>query len=335
MKQQNFLFVDLVSSIFLLVILIGNFMGLLYITDGNLVISILGSMFLVICYFFVVNLLKNNKEVMMKNNFLHGSTLFWFFFLTLGYGSFFLMSHFINIEYNCKEQIKNEASIKIKLVDSIALAYKKRSKEDLQNFEVQLKNKLTLYKDTKNIAIKNAIKNELLQDPYKVDAGILGNSEYINVDEVASAKVNPYQLKIEKNNQNIEKTISLNSKKYQSIFDNWKRLSLVGTYSKLNQYVDQNIGLINTKIEELPLDKTPIKVSLNKSQIPLNDPFKLNKLYPPQIVLPLIVIIIIHLFILIPFLSHKVRGYKNSSSKSNSNNSKGNIEKKQKGTIEL
>ena len=268
---------------------------------------------------------------MMKNNFLHGSTLFWFFFLILGCGSFILMSHFINIEYNCKEQIKKEASIKIKLVDSIALAYKKRSKEDLLNFEAQLKTKLTLYKATKN----NALKNELLQDPYKVDAGILNTPEFINVDEIASAKVNPYQLKIEKNNQNIEKTISLNSKKYQSIFDNWKRLSLVATYSKLNQYVDENIGLINSKIEELPIDKTPIKVSLNKSQIPLNDFFKLNKLYPPKIVLPLIVIIIIHLFILIPFLSHKVRGYKNSSSKSSSNNSKGHVEKKQKGTIEL
>ena len=333
MKQQNFLFVDLVSSIFLLVILIGNFMGLLYITDGSLVISILGSMFLVICYFFVVHLLKNNKEVMMKHNFLHGSTLFWLFFLILGYGSFFLMSHFINIEYNCKEQIKKEATSKIRLVDSLAAAYKKRSKDDVLNFEAQLKTKLTIYKSTKS----KTIKNELLEDPYKVDAGILINPQFINVDEVASAKVNPYQLKIEKNNENIEKTIGLNSKKYQSVFDNWKRLSLVATYSKLNQYVEENIGLINTKIEELPLDKTPIEVSFNKNQIPLNNPTKLNKLYPPQITLPLIVIIIIHLFILIPFLSHKVRGYKNSTTKNNSNpnNSKGNIEKKQKGTIEL
>ena len=331
MKQQNFLFVDLVSSIFLLVILIGNFMGLLYITDGNLVISILGSMFLVICYFFVVQLLKNNKELMMKNNFLHGSILFWVFFLVLAYVSFGLMSHFINIEYNCKEQIKKEATEKIKLVDSIAVAYKKRSKEDVLNFEAQLKTKLTVYKATKS----NSIKNELVQDPYKVDAGILNTPEFINVDQVSRAKVNPYQLKIEKNNENIEKTISLNSKKYQSVFDNWKRLSLVATYSKLNQYIEENIGLINTKIEELPVDKTPIKVSFDKNQIPLNNPIKLNKLYPPKIALPLIIIIIIHLFILIPFLSHKVRGYKNSTPKSNFNNSKGTSEKKQKGTIEL
>jgi Ca2+/Na+ antiporter len=307
-------------------------MGLLYITDGSIPFSILGSMFLVICYFFVVQLLKKNKEVMMKNNFLHGSILFWFFFLMLGYVSFYLMSHFINIEYNCKDQIKQEASGKIKLVDKLAADYKKRSREDILNFEAQLKTKLTNYKITKN---KN-IKNELTQEPFNVNAAILINPEFINVDQVANAKVNPYQLKIDKNNKNIEKTISLNSKKYQSIFDNWKRFSLVVTYSKLNQYVDDNTNLINTKIAELPLVRTPIKPSFNRNQIPLNNPSKLNKLYPPQFTLPLIIILIIHMFILIPFLSHKVRGYKNSSPKNKTNKTtRGTSENKQKGTIEL
>ena len=110
MKQQNFLFVDLVSSIFLLVILIGNFMGLLYITDGSVVISILASLFLVVCYFFVVQQLKKNKEAMIKKNFLDFSLLFWAFFLMLGFVSFTLMSHFINVEYNCKEKHQRRAN---------------------------------------------------------------------------------------------------------------------------------------------------------------------------------------------------------------------------------
>jgi hypothetical protein len=272
---------------------------------------------------------------MMKKNFLHGSILFWVFFLLLGFVSFSLMSHSINIEYNCKNQIKKEATRKIKLVDSLAAEYKKRSRNDVLNFEAQLKSKL----DSLIKFNSNKLKNELLQDPYKVDPGILNTPEFINVDQVASAKVTPYQLKIDKNNQNIEKTISLNSKKYQSVFDNWKRLSLVATYSKLNEYVDENTTLINTKIAQLPVDKTPIIVSFNKNQIPLNSLSKLNKLYPPQIALPLIITFIIHLFILIPFLSYKVRGYKNSTPKNrtNTNNSsnKGASEKKQKGTIEL
>ena len=63
MKQQNFLFVDIISSFFLLLILTGNFMGLLYITEGNIALSLLGSLVLVVCYYFAVEQLKQNKEV--------------------------------------------------------------------------------------------------------------------------------------------------------------------------------------------------------------------------------------------------------------------------------
>ena len=320
MKQHNFLFVDIVSSIFLLVMLIGNFMGLLYITEGNLVISILASMFLVVCYYFVVQLMKKNKEQMIRNKFIHHSLLFGAFFLILGFISFYLMSHSINIEYNCKEQIKKEATAKIKLVDTLVAEYKKRSKTDILNFEAQLKTKLTSYKSSRSINTKN----ELLQEPYKVDASILASSAYINVNQVAGAKVTPCFLKIQKNINNMDTTIILNSKKYQSVFDNWKRLSLVATYSKLNQYVDENLVLINTKIADLPIDKTPIIISYNKNFIPLNSPSKLNKLYPPKVALPFFIIIITHLFILIPFLTYNVRVY-------NSNTT----EKKQKTTIEI
>ena len=337
MKQQNFLFVDLVSSIFLLVILIGNFMGLLYISGGSIPYSALGSIFLVICYFFVVQLLKKNKELMMKKNFLHGSILFWVFFLMLGFVSFFLMTHFINVEYNCKDQIKKEATRKIKLVDSLAAEYKKRSKEDVLTFEAELRSKLITYNDTKNISIKE----QLIHSPYNLTPGSLLDND-IDVENVANAKVVPYQSKIENNIKNIDTIIKLNSKMYQSVFDNWKRLSLVGTYSKLNLYVEDNLTLINSKIAELPLNKTPINVKFNNNQIPLNNPIELNKIYPLQIAIPLIVLIIIHLFILIPFLSHKVRDYKrsprNNNNNNNNNNNSSNIEqpvKKNTGTIEL
>lgn len=326
MKQQNFLFVELVSSIFLLIILIGNFMGLLYISDGNLAVSLLGSLFLVICYFFVIQMLKKNKEAMYKNKFMHSSILFWVFFLMLGFVSFTLMSHFINIEYNCKDQIKDEATQKIKLVDSLSAVYQKRAKADMLNFEAQLKTTLTQYQSTKS----NFLKDSLTKDPYMVDATVLSNPNFIDVSQVAVAKLTPIQLKITSNIKNIDSTIKLNSRKYQAVFDNWKRLSLMASYSKLNQYVEDNIRMLNLKISELPLDKTPVNVTYNEGQIPLNNPSKLNKLYPPKQLLPLFIIAIIHLFILIPFLLHQVRGYKSSSSPKKSKQSKSTT-----GTIEI
>jgi hypothetical protein len=304
MKQQNFLFVDLVSSIFLLILLIGNFLGLLYITEGNIVISMLGSMFLIVCYFFVIQLLKKNKEEMLKRKYFHRSLLFWVFFIMLGSASFFLMSHFINVEYNCKEQIKSEATEKIKLVDSIAAVYKKRAKDDVDNFGADLKNKLTRFKATND----KIVRNQLTLAPYLIGEQVLNNPSFINVDEIANATVAPFQLRIDNNVKNLDSTIRLNSDKYQSIFDNWKRLSLVAGYAKLNEYVEDNLSMINSKIEELPLDRTLIIPSYNKNQLPLNSPARLSKLYPPEFTLPLIVIVVIHLFILIPFLTKKIRG---------------------------
>lgn len=305
MKQQNFLFVDIISSIFLLIILIGNFMGLLYITEGNLAISMLGSMFIVVCYYFSVQQLRKNKEVMYKNNFMHLSSIFWLFFLILGIISFNLMSHFINVEFNCKETIKKEATAKINLVDSIAKVYKIRANADIQNFESELKTKLGDYKASPS----NSMRNTLMSAPYNLNFTVVANPDGININEVANAKVTPFQNKIDNNIKNIDKTISINNKNYQNVFDNWKRLSIVGTYAKLNQYVEDNIQSINTKIAELPLNKKEIKISFEKKQLPLNSPTKLNVQYPPNYLIPIFFILLTHIFILIPFLVWKIPDY--------------------------
>lgn len=308
MKQQNFLFVDIISSFFLLLILIGNFMGLLYITEGNIALSLLGSLVLVVCYYFAVDQLKKNKEAMYRSNFLHKSSVFWLFFLVLSYISFNLMAHFINVEYNCKNQIKAEANAKLNLVDKLAEDYKKRANTDLVNFEAELKTKLFRYKSTNS----NALRNELAGASYNVAENILNNPAFIDVNQVANAKVTPYSTKIVANIKNIQKTINDARPKYQSVFDNWKRFSLVETYAKLNQYVEDNVTLINSKIAQLPLDKTPIKVDYDTNQLPLNSPSELTILYKPNYWIPVIFIILTHLFLLIPFFTFKTEIYVDS-----------------------
>lgn len=274
--------------------------------------SLLCSVLLVVCYFFTIQLLKKNKEAMLKNKFLHTSLLFWIFFTLLGFVSYNLMSHFINIEYNCKNAVIKESSEKLQVVDSAFFQYQKRSKEDIANFDAQLRSKLN---DFKNGRIPS---KPLTDSPYNIEPNVLsGNKSYLNVNAIAAAIINPKQLKIEQNIKNIDSTISINNKKYQSVFDNWKRLSLMGTFIKLNQYVDDNINNINKNIEELPLNKTPLTFRFNQNQLPLSNPKELNKLYPPDYKIALIVILLTHIFILIPFFSHKVRGYVNSSNKKN------------------
>ena len=298
MKQQNFLFVELVSSLFLLVLLIGNFMGLLFIAEGNLPIAMLGSIFLILCYFFIGKLLLKNKEVMVKKRFLHPSLLFWGCFLFLGFTSFYLMGHFINIEYNCKAQIQSEVTQKIGLVDSLSQVYKKRATDDLQAFDSELKQKLEQLKINSNDI---GLRNELSLKPYNLDPLIISNPKYIDPNQVASAIGGPIQLKIGKTISYLDTILPVTNMKFLSVFTNWTRLSLVATYAKLNAYVDGNINMINAKFKELPLDNAPVLVAFDNKQLPLNNPSKLNDDFPPNYTLPLIVVIITHLFILLPF----------------------------------
>ena len=304
MKQQKFLFVELVSPIFLLILLISNFLGLLYILEGNIVFSMLGSIFMVICYYFDIQLLKKNKEAMLRRKYIHYSLLFWVFFILLGFVSFILMAHFINIEFTCKEQIKSEATRKINLVDSIAGEYKIRAKSDVQSFNAVLKSKLLKYQQNSNDVF---VKMDLATYPFSIKNEVLLDPN-MRVDDVTNATVAPWELIIENNIKNLDTTITRNSGKFQSIFDNWKRLSLVSSYTKLNEYVDENLKMINSKLKDLPMNDSLINLSYNKSQLPLNSPIKLYRLYSPNLSIPFIVILVIHLFILIPFFTEKIRG---------------------------
>jgi hypothetical protein len=303
MKQQNYLFVDIISSFFLLLILIGNFMGLLYISDGNIALSLLGSLVLVICYYFAVEQLQKNKEAMYKKNFLHPSMIFWLFFFVLSYVSFNLTTHFINVEYNCKNQIKAEANAKLNLVDSLVLVYKKRANEDIQNYDAKLDSMLQTYKKDSN----SALRNQLAAPPYNVAERDLNNISFLNPKQVANAKVTPFAIKSETNIKNIDKTISNARPQFQSVFDNWKRFSLVETYAKLNQYVVDNLAFINAKIAELPLNKSQIPKPDFQKQLPLNSPSALAIIYKPNYWTPTIFVMLTHIFLLIPFWTKKVR----------------------------
>ena len=331
MKQDNFLFVDLVSSIFLLVLMLGNMMGLLYMTEGNFPISLLISLFIVVCYYFIVQMLKKNKEYMANNSYMVPSSLFFFVFLLFGLASFVFMSHFLNIELNAKPVIKKEAEEKIEKVTQLGDIYKQRSNEDLLNYEGELTGKLKSYKVTNS----NQLRNELSLEPYKIDEQVLAAPQFISVPDVVNSKLQPYRLKVEADKKSIN-GIMKGSANYKSTFENWDRISLMSEYKNLNKYVIDSYAKVNEKIEALPLNNAPIVLNMDTHQLPLNNPLELNKLYKPNYLIPALIVLLTHLFILIPFFTHKVRVYVNSK---NNTGKKGKSQnggsQKSKGTIEL
>lgn len=308
MKQEKFMFVDIVSAIFLLVILVANFLGLLYITEGNAIISLLISLFLVVCYFFVIKLLKANKEVMFKNKFVDKTMIFWVFFLFLGVSSFAFITHLINVEYNTKSLIQKDVKSKIQIVNETLDNYKKNAKVDLQDFQGNLKNKLRTFEIEGNVMVKDT----LLSPPYSLSPSIF---QYRNIDEskITEAAMRPLESATEKNIAVLEKKIETEQEELAVVFEDWQRFKLMSKYKDLNTYVTNSVKAINQNVQKLPYRNTPLQVEVDDSLLPLNEPVELYEKFKPSLAIPSAVVLVTHLFILIPFFTKNVRDYGNSS----------------------
>ncbi|MEJ5964221.1 hypothetical protein [Pedobacter immunditicola] len=310
MKQENFLFVDVISSIFLLILLLCNFLGLVYVTEGNMLISLAGSLLVVIFYYFVLQLLKRNKERMFNVGYLKSPATFFFaVFIVFGLVSYFFMIHLVNIETNCKVKLQKEAEEKMTLVKKLTTDYKNVANESLQSFEAKFKNKLLAYK----IHRTNILRNELSQAPFSLPDAIL-NSPSQNIDVTAStdATLNAYRIKISENNILLDSLIFKKADYYTKSFNQWDRLNLSTNYNDLNNFVKTSLILVNDKIKELPINNEPFLISIKDNELPLENPVKLAKLYTPNYVIPFIIILVMHLFILIPFWTYRVPIYRRS-----------------------
>jgi hypothetical protein len=313
MKQKNFLFVDLVSALFLAFLLVSNFFGLLYITDGSIAFSAIGGIIIVIFYYFLVDLLKRNKEALLKKKLMHFSLLFILFFIAISGVSFVLRSHFLNIEYSCKSAIKDDAYQKLDKMDAMLATYKSRSAAEIQDLDSKLKIKLSNYKSSPN----RALKNELVESPYYVSESALNNLNSIeNVDSLGNSIVKSTKTKINKSIDELKSNISNKTTSLRKVFNHWQRMTLVSAYDKLNSEVERTQKDVDMKLSELPFDKRPTDIVLDKSKLPLNNPVQLNKKFAPDYTIPFVLIFLTHFLILIPFFLHKTRSYSSSSNSS-------------------
>ncbi len=307
MKQDNFLFVDVISSLFLLVLLLSNFFGLLYITAGSMLLSLAISLIIVISYYFVLQLLKRNKERMLNQGYRKTpASAFFVVFIVFGLVSYVFMVHLVNIEKNSKKALQKEANEKVTLIKNIVTQYDARADESLQNFEAQFKGKLQAYKSQRS----NMLRNELGNPPFNLPEAILNSpSNSIDVASSTNAILHAYQVKYNDNRQRLDSVVLKKAEHYNQTFQQWDRLNLATNYLALQEFVRSSANLVNAKIKELPVNNEPIILSIDDKELPLNSPIALAKIYSPDYLLPLLIILIMHAFILIPYFTYRVRKY--------------------------
>jgi hypothetical protein len=304
-KQDHFAFVDVISLIFLVVLFMGNFYGLLYLTSGSILISFLISAFIIILYYTLIQILKRNKQSMVTQHYRTPFSLLFLIFGILAIGSFVLMSHALNIETNAKPKVQAEVAQEIAQVEKLSSVYQERVKKNLQDYEGELTKLLSEYKKKRTATLKDALST----DPYTIDPQILASfSKNIDVAELAKAKIQPYRVKAQENEKDITTRIT-QAQQFNKAFEEWKWLRVTSDYKKLNQYITESYSLVNEKLSQLPMQEEPLTYAGAPKGLPLDSFWQLNKHYTPNYLIPLLVVVVIHLFILIPYFTYKVRAY--------------------------
>jgi len=307
MKEKNYLFLDIISVLFLAILFFCNFLALMYTTTGSIPISAIIGLILTICYYYVVELLKRNKDEMVKHKYKHSSSVFFLFFSFLAVISFYLMSHFINVEYNCKEDIQKDIDFKLSQLDALVLDYENKSQVDLQNYGARFESLLSRYRNKKDAFARDS----LLAKPFSIGADDLNSS--MAIEKVKDIYASSIQKNINSNLINLDSIKNEISLK-KEVFLNWKRMSLVPEYENLNSYLKLSQGKIEQYLLQLPFNKSTSNISFADDKLPLNSPSELSAKYPPNRVLPFFVILIIHLLILIPFFLKPAMTYAKKSS---------------------
>lgn len=312
MKQKKLLFVDIISVLFIVLIMVITFFSVLYLTNGEKAISAIISVVIVLSYYFNIELLKRNKEYLLKNNFKHYSVIFWFMFIGLASVTFYLMLHLLNIEMNCKNLIQKDAESKIAIIDNKVNEYKIKAKRDLIDFPIDLKTKLAEYKRDHH---NSSLKNQLTKEPYNIDDSYLNDYSQIDPDGYARVETSVRAMVINKNIMQLDSMVKKQLNPQKIVFLNWDRMNLVTAYNELNKFVGDKQNDINKLINQLPLSNSFTVVSINYNQLPLNNPEELRRKYQPNILIPVISILIIHFFLLISYFNLNIKTYTKKSNR--------------------
>ena len=293
----NLGFLQILQLLTLLGILTINFLGLNYISDGNLLICGIGVVVMGLFYFFSLKYTKDNKYEIHKQKFLNFFSIFFVVLFVLFIISWGLMSHFINVNSNCRNEITTEVINKLDLIDSASNEYKTRSNQDIQDYTINLRKTLDSFLRSPTPVLKN----KLSSPPYSINTNILDNLGTINPIAIANGRAQAMELKMSTFQKLLDSSFKEKIEKKRRSFQNWRWFSIASSYKNINTTIDGSMKTINTQIQKLPIRNTPISFQLAKNDLDLDKPFILAKKYHLDVFWPMLIMIFLHLILLLDY----------------------------------
>ena len=150
---------DALQGIGIIFALITSFLGLLYILKGDILISGLISVILVILHGYINRELIKSRDEISKNKLSFKSIFLWVSYAIICLPISLFLVHCLNVEICAKKDIQAMANAKTNLLIEMVESYKDSVKKDLSKLEVDLNTEFTTLAAPK---INQVEKNKIL-----------------------------------------------------------------------------------------------------------------------------------------------------------------------------
>jgi len=294
---------NILQGIGIIFTLFASFLGLMYALKGDVIISTIVSLVIIVIEYFLIEKFIQSKSEITKNKFSTLSIILWSIYVLLSIPTSVFLLHALNVEINAKKEIQKSANNKLADLDTMIQLYESAVDRNLTTLSIQLSNKLTRYSQKRSTELEN----ELLAAPFKMSISELQSVSETNVAIVSRNLLNAKATKL----MAIVDTIKVSNKnfiaRYGGVFDNWARLQVNYALYELDYILKKNNSILSTHFSQnCPYPTGTFFYKQSSEETNISRPIILFLKYKPYYLL--IALALFHLLILFPYIIEPVAG---------------------------
>jgi hypothetical protein len=290
--------------------------GLLYITRGNEVTSIIFAILMAVGFISLVEFMVVFKAKENRRNTSIPELILILLYVVLTVVSTPVILHFINTEFALKNKIKDVGNMKLTAMEQMVIAFENQVQADTALMATTMKSDFTAYFNmgSSNLTNRGSLETKLKAPPYNIEFsgtslgdGVLKKRLY---KQIAQSVGSNYQ-RLTSNLPAIKRSNDAFIPNAKWVINDWVRRKLNRVYYEIDDKLLDNI----TQLQTL---KPDFEFSMpEETSLPLDKPITLIKDYKPNLLVALSLLLLCHLLMLWPYLFYQrsggTREYKNKA----------------------
>jgi hypothetical protein len=276
----------------LLAILFACLFGLSYVTKGNEILSVAGAMGIILMLGAAVHLMIKSKSNKENKGVTPLEWISYVFYIVIAVGSFFIIRHFINVDYVLKDEIITASNNKLKQNEDMFKEYKKQVDATLDIIDTNLR----------NVMMKS---NAQKRDSFALNG--------VDPSKISNYTIERENIKASNEKRALEDFVTLEQEflifkqKKEQVLRNWQQFRLHRTLLEIDNEYDKSLATLQATFKAPEKNQAWNRFSFDYPTSPRQDnliesPKALIKKFNPNILMPLLVILLAHFFILMPYL---------------------------------